>query len=480
MGQTTTDKTPERKSQPIQDNNAENNQSSHSKINDETAANLSPQAHGEVQVTEKKKEEPDPLLAGTVVEETDRCPFPRVEGAETRSTHDIQSEAKKEEIRLKNPKYQSRSDRIDLISHGIHHLTTKLGSHAYALCDISPWGFSYAQQLPLPKGLSFRTMRHKLRVKLDTVVGSHLPFTIFDQKGEEHKAITVNGWVRNFRYFFGLPLQAVEKEVKQYLYKRGYSEIRDPYDFFAKGNMLIDHAKKIKDIGGWDIHAQISLNISMMQFLEELGATDQFFEDLWLTYEQHPLFAKFGVYVEVGEEAQGLLGLAGINEKLGEPHPLPKLPRTQKQLAASENILQRLKKHGNPLIHPPKQVAKNTLIYAKANKVYSSGPLLTTAWRGLMHLYHIDENTPFPNIAEGKLKHELDAELHLPLEHLFDANEHATQLTINRIMAFELAHLIEKTSGMKPPPISNIMLKVLLVKAKVFSIAIKKLETTSL
>ncbi|MDX2471425.1 MAG: hypothetical protein QNL04_12700 [SAR324 cluster bacterium] len=67
--------------------------------------------------------------------------------------------------------------------------------------------------------------------------------------------------------------------------------------------------------------------------------------------------------------------------------------------------------------------------------------------------------------------------MHLPLEQIFDPTQKAIRLNINRLLVFELSHLIGEKSGMKAPPLPSLMVKVLQVNGQIFSGVLNKLKT---
>ncbi|MDX2471424.1 MAG: hypothetical protein QNL04_12695 [SAR324 cluster bacterium] len=343
----------------------------------------------------------EPLESKVIVSSKSSQSSEPTEAPKAQSTHSIQSDHSLENLRLKNPKFQERADRLDLISHGLQNFSTKLGSNAYALCDISAWGFSYAQQVKIPGGLTLKTMKQKLGRKVSALVGRELPFSIFSETNLGPKSVTVTGSIRNYQFFFGLPTMEVEKIIKQFLYRRGYSSIKDPYNMFAKGVILIENAKALESTGGWNSHCQISLNISMMAFLVELGATDQFFDDLWQGFERHPFFTKFGVFVKEDAQAQQLLHLAGLKEQLvsHRPHPID----LSKKIAENQAEIDFINKH--KVSHPA--YIQGNPIFTKANHLFRSGPLLAASWKALLKVYHLDENIPFPKPSAVDLQKKL-------------------------------------------------------------------------
>ncbi len=387
------------------------------------------------------------------------------------STHAIQSDSAVEGLRLINPKFAQRGARLDLISNRLQNFSTKLGSNSYALCDISAWGFSYAQKVVIPAGYNYAMMKRNLTKKVAPLIGKKLPFEIFSTRAKENQAQTVNGSIRNFRFFLGLPILEVEKKIKQFLYRKGYSTVKDPRGLYAKGMLLVEQAKAIESLGQWDDHCEVSLSMSMVQFLEELGAPDQFFDDLWLTYNNRPLFTKFGVFVEEGIEAEGMLKATGLKEKLTCPKPQIAPPKSSRTVAPSAKILSGVKVASSPALD-------ESLLYNKANRLYRSGPLLAASWKALLHLYHLDENTPFPK--SESLKPKLDAEMILPLEQIFDTSGKAIKLNLNKVMTLELTRLIGEQSKMQPPSLASLMRRVLQVKGRIFSQVLDKIKSKSL
>jgi len=423
-------------------------------------------------------------------------------------------------LRLKNPKYRGRADRLDLISHGLHNLAARLGTNSYSLCDLSSRGFSYAQHVPMQAGLTFPMMQNRLKPKLQPLLGKRLPFEIFFI-GQETSKVAVSGWIRNYRFFFGLPIEAVEREIKKFLFRRGYSEIKDPHGFYAKGMSLVARSLQIKNAGKWDAHCLVGLNMSMVQFLEELGATEHFFEEFWLGYENRPLYVKIGVHLEDATHAQALMKLTGVVEKIQtEAAPLPEVVVASAAALGEEDIANPLLRNvhaqdqskgkpnlGNPLLQkkvpalapavatvaakpaealqpqvaapakpalPAGKPKTKEELYVKANAAYRSGPLLLTTWKKLLGVYQLPQETPFPKPPRDEDRQLLDAELNnLRMEEVFEPSP-GKVLRIIHLMVITLAGLLRQ-AGQTPPSQEAIYKQVQYVNSKVWEMALTKL-----
>ncbi len=370
-------------------------------------------------------------------------------------TNLAQSKDASKTLKFKNFHYEERAERVDLISHDLHQFSAQLGSNNYCLGDVSAWGFSYAQKIPVKTNDPFSRIKSKLHTKFSPLLGKQLPFSLLSEQGDGQRNLQVNGTIRNFRFFFLIPCEEVEKVIKRYLYRKGFSSIKDPQNHYARGIQLIEKAKVLKDSGQWDSSGQISLNISMMYFLEELGALDYYFEDLWIAYGKQPLFVKFGVFVEEEDQALKMLEFTGLSQ-----YPKGIKPEV-KELMPQPKIL-------------PQQSKQD--LYKKANQLYRSGPLLSNAWKSLIKLYHLNDDSSFPKRFEIEFKSKIEKEICLPLEEIFGASAKSVHLNINKIMATELVQLMKEKSGLNPPPISSVMRNVLQVKLKIFNKALEQIS----
>ncbi len=219
-------------------------------------------------------------------------------------------------IRLGNRKYKNRPDRLDLLSHDILGITAQVGSKSYSLCDISEKGFSYGQHIPASPAISFPNLWRKADQVALALHGKTLPF-IFSFKNKTKESLQVVGMVRNHRMFIGLQREDVEREIHSFMFKRGIRPDKDPQGFFAKADAILNKAKERTESGLWDAASMLALNMSMINLFEELGASERFFDELWMGYERRPLFLKFGISVDDPMEARKLFYYAQ-NKKVVE------------------------------------------------------------------------------------------------------------------------------------------------------------------
>ena len=354
-------------------------------------------------------------------------------GARLKSTKDLQlgfgqsqQAHEQERIHCVHPQFIDRHHRLDLISHELCDLSAQVGSRSYSLCDISRGGFSYAQHVPHKAGVSIhgeweRVNSHgrELHNKIVEVV-----FSFRDQPQTKFK---VHGRVCNHRLFFGLKIDAVEKEIKELLFRKRISK-KDPLKRFYKGNAIIQSALQLSYNGNWNMPNLIALNMTLLNFFEEMSATEADFEYLRQGYDHRPLFIKFGLAVDDPKEAAQLLHFAQNRGLLPEEELLQEFVHPEPAAAAVslERLHQRQRQHpqaaGDMPVAKAAQRASKVPFLEKLNAETNAGVLLDRAWDlGLKH-WGLDAELVMPLPEEEPFASQLRLELSdKPLQVIFDS-----------------------------------------------------------
>ena len=305
-----------------------------------------------------------------------------------------ESEASLDRLRMANPKYKNRPDRLDLLSHGLVDITAQVGSKSYSLCDISEGGFSYGQHIPITVAMSLPNLWRKTDHAAAALHGKTLPFS-FSFINQPERNLQIFGQVRNHRLFFGLRLEDIERELKNFFFKRGIRGDRDPDCYFAKAESLLHQANEIVKNGLWDAANNLALNMTMINFFEEMGASENFFDGLWMGYEKRPLFLKFGIAIPDKHQAKKLVTFADYH---GEMTVTPEEREKQQKRKSKDPYIDRL------------------------HQEFSAKKLLSTIWRqGLKHFNLPEGGLVLPKEEDKKnvFLRELQT---LPLEEIFDAD----------------------------------------------------------
>lgn len=207
-------------------------------------------------------------------------------------------------LSLKHPKFTERSDRLDLLTHDLLGITTSIGEKTYALCDISQTGFSYAQEIPANPMMSVTQLMDKVDQFARSNYDKILPFHFFFRHKSESGKISIEGRVRSHRLFFGLTLNEVEVVLNNYLFQKGIKRKFDPQNFYGKMDLLLHAAKRFGRRHDWDTHSIIAMNVTFINFLEEMGAGEKSLQSIMSAYSQRPLFLKFGLSIDDSEQAE--------------------------------------------------------------------------------------------------------------------------------------------------------------------------------
>ncbi|MDX2470618.1 MAG: hypothetical protein QNL04_08585 [SAR324 cluster bacterium] len=209
-----------------------------------------------------------------------------------------------------HPDFVDRGDRYCLIATDLSGLKAKVGSKIYSLCDISSNGFSYAQHVPRKPGTPIRSEIERIEEAAMRMHDQYVNVS-FSYTGKVNAPLTIKAKVCNHLIFFGLPIKDAEKEIYGFLFDRG---IRKDDDLlrYAKGKAIIDLALKLQYKGQWGTSALLAMNMSLINFFNELGAQPHHFNNLWQAYEHRHLFLKYGLSIVDHEDAVKLANFANI------------------------------------------------------------------------------------------------------------------------------------------------------------------------
>lgn len=299
-----------------------------------------------------------------------------------------------EAIRTGHPKFSRRPERLDLISHNMLGITVAVNDKRYVACDISETGFSFAQQIPIKKRISFK----QAQVAVEKIARKNYEqlkqFSFSFDGAQEKGIIRAKGKVKNHRLFLGFTIDDMEKEVKAHLYRKNIRPKNDPHNYYGKLQLMIKNARRKLLISEAPKKFNIALNTTYINILEEIGASPEEIEAVYLGYINKPLFIKYGVSVSDPKEAANLFTFA------------------EKKDAAFLNQA-----------HELKQKSPKYSYFRQLNKKYSPNAFIIRVWRECLRAFQIESSLSLPKIKSRKLairlKLELD-EFKGQIEHLGD------------------------------------------------------------
>lgn len=297
-------------------------------------------------------------------------------------------------IKTGHPKFSRRPERLDLISHNMLGITVSVNEKRYVVCDISETGFSFAQQIPIKKRISFRQAKMAVEKIAKKNYEQLKQFSFSFDGAPNNGTIAVKGKVKNHRLFLGFSIDDIENEVKAHLYRRNIKPKNDPHNYYGKLQLMIKNTRRKQLISEAPKKFSIALNTTYINILEEIGASAEEIEAVYLGYINKPLFIKYGVSVADPKEAENLFTFA------------------EKQDTAFINRAEELK-----------QQSPKYRYFKQLNQEYSPNAFIMRVWKECLKSFKIESSRNLPKIKTKKLairlKLELD-EFKNQIEHLGD------------------------------------------------------------
>ncbi len=331
-----------------------------------------------------------------------------------------------------------RPARLDLMSHDLTQLTAQVGSRSYSLCDISAKGFSYAQHIPLKARASLPMEVERVKASGGNLHGKVLPISFYFRGESEGEVLRVHGRVCNHRLFFGLSLEDVSKELKQFLFLHRIPK-DDPLHRYAKAEALLDKARRLAYSKNWSMPSLLALNISLINFFEELGATQADFDRLWQGYERRPLYIKFGIAIDDPNEARQLARFTKLHEHYRSLEPsFSDVTATEEVDALEESVtlaVREKKLKPSEIALSQARQASKALFLELLEERFTASDLLQHAWGLGLAYFKLDPSLRLPLPFLEPLSSDLRMEMaEKPLQEIFDQDFRRAEVVCHQFL----------------------------------------------
>lgn len=200
--------------------------------------------------------------------------------------------------------------RFDLTSNGIVGLVAVISERIFHLGDLSAGGFSYVQEIPTNRFVNLQQVREWVAKSKESIIGKQVRANFLFEHHPERGGVSLVGLIKNYAFVMLLSVEEIERETNRFLFQKGIKRKHDPKNSFGKLDVVVRKTLAARAHGKLELPTQIGANVSMLNLLIEVGATEEELHDLYKGLTSKRLFIKYGAEFGSPGEAMDLLEFA--------------------------------------------------------------------------------------------------------------------------------------------------------------------------